>query len=379
MLASAYADGRKDVERAIEILDEGLTRFPGHPNVLFTRAHLLGVLGRYDEARAIYDEVMAGAFDATRHSMVDDEIWTWKSPLNVASTYVKEKRFAEAVPWFERALESKPESALLSGLMAAAYERVGRYYDAERLFRDGAERDEPGFVEHVNYLMRRRRFAEAFERVEQRRDAISDHVYATLLHSAAQTTRDERLGDPEPFALRALALEPGNGHVLRLLDAIYAASGDEAKRSRLRLVELDAPLSGAADFARRSHRLIQDGQLEAALTVARDGLVHAPDDGVLSFNAGLAAARLHRDDEAIAHLEGVGDDDGHAATAHALRAEILRRSGDLDGALTELRAMCALPTRDDDALRHATVGLATALLEAGRLDDAGELAALVLG
>lgn len=379
MLASAYADGRKDVERAIEILDEGLTRFPGHPNVLFTRAHLLGVLGRYDEARAIYDEVMAGAFDATRHSMVDDEIWTWKSPLNVASTYVKEKRFAEAVPWFERALESKPESALLSGLMAAAYERVGRYYDAERLFRDGAERDEPGFVEHVNYLMRRRRFAEAFERVEQRRDVISDHVYATLLHSAAQTTRDERLGDPEPFALRALALEPGNGHVLRLLDAIYAASRDEAKRSRLRLVELDAPLSGAADFARRSHRLIQDGQLEAALTVARDGLVHAPDDGVLSFNAGLAAARLHRDDEAIAHLEGVGDDDGHAATAHALRAEILRRSGDLDGALTELRAMCALPTRDDDALRHATVGLATALLEAGRLDDAGELAALVLG
>jgi glycosyltransferase involved in cell wall biosynthesis len=379
MLASAYADGRKDVERAIEILDDGLTRFPGHPNVLFTRAHLLGILGRYDEARAIYAEVMAGAFDAARHSMVDDEIWTWKSPLNVASTYVKEQRFMEAVPWFERALESKPESALLSGLMAAAYERVGRYYDAERLFRDGAERDEPGFVEHVNYLMRRRRFAEAFERVEQRRGAISDHVYATLLHSAAQTTRDERLGDPEPFALRALALEPGNGHVLRLLDAIYAACGDEAKRARLRLAELDAPLAGAADFARRSHRLIEDGKLEEALTVACDGLLQAPNDGVLSFNAGLAAARLRRDDEAIAHLEGVADDDTHAPAAHALRAEILRRSGDLDGALAQLRGMCALPMRDDEALRHATVGLATALLEAGRLDDAGELAALVLG
>jgi tetratricopeptide (TPR) repeat protein len=379
MLASAYADGRKDVERGIAILDDGLTHCPGHPNVVFTRAHLLAQLGRYDEARDEYDAVMAGAFNAAQHSMVDDEIWTWKAPLNVATTYVKEKRFTEAVPWFERAFASKPDSTLLRGLMASAYERVGRYYDAERLFREAAERDgQPGFVEYVNYLMRRRRFAEAFERVEQRRDAIADHVYAALLYSAAQTTRDERLGDPEPFALRALALEPGNGHVLRLLDGVYAAAGDGAKLARLRFAELDAPLTDAADFARRSHRLLEDGRLDDALAAARDGLERAPSDGVLSFNAALAAARLLRDDEALAHLEGVGDDDAHATAAFALRAEILRRSGDLDGAIVELRRIRGLTTRDEGALLHATVGLATALLEAGRLDDAGKLAAFVL-
>src|SRR5581483_9266446 len=119
-----------------------------------------------------------------------------------------------------------------------------------------------GFVEHVNYLMRRRRFAEAFERVDRRRDAISDGAYAALLLSAAQATRDERLGDPEPFALRALALEPGNGHVLRLLDGVYAASGEQRKRAELRRAELDAPLAGAADYARRSHRLIEEGRIE---------------------------------------------------------------------------------------------------------------------
>jgi tetratricopeptide (TPR) repeat protein len=379
MLACAYADGRKDVARGIAILEEGLAHSPGHPNVLFTHAHLLSQLGRYDEARAEYAEVMAGAFNAEHHSMVDDEIWTWKAPLNVATTYVNEKRFAEAVPWFERAFESKPESALLRGLMAAAYERAGRYYDAERLFRDGGERDgQPGFVEHVNYLMRRRRFAEAFERVEQHRDAIADHVYAGLLYSAAQTTRDERLGDPEPFALRALALEPGNGHVLRLLEGMYAAAGDDAKRERLRHAELDAPLAGAADFARRSHRLLEDGRLDDALAAAREGLAHTPGDGVLSFNAALAAARLRCDGEALAHLDGVADDDAHATAAFALRAEVLRRSGDLDGAIVALRRIRGLTVRDDDALRHATVGLATALIEAGRLDDAGKLAAFVL-
>jgi glycosyltransferase involved in cell wall biosynthesis/Flp pilus assembly protein TadD len=379
MLACAYADGRKDVERGIAILDEGLSHSPGHPNVLFTRAHLRSQLGDFDQARAEYDEVMAGAFNAARHSMVDDEIWTWKAPLNVATTYVKERRFTEAVPWFERAFASKPDSALLRGLMASAYERVGRFYDAERLFREAAERDgQPGFVEYVNYLMRRRRFAEAFERVEQQRDAIADHVYAALLYSAAQTTRDERLGDPEPFALRALALEPGNGHVLRLLDGVYAAGGDDAKRERLRRVELEAPLADASDFARRSHRLLEDGRLDDALAAARDGLERAPGDGVLSFNAALAAARLRHDDQALAHLATIGDDDAHATAAFALRAEILRRSGDLDGAIVELRRIRGLTARDEDVLRHATFGVATALLEAGRLDDAGKLAALVL-
>ncbi|HEX3469199.1 MAG TPA: tetratricopeptide repeat protein, partial [Candidatus Elarobacter sp.] len=379
MLASAYADGRRDVERAIAILDEGLAHAPGHPNIVFMRGHLLSLQGRYDEARAAYDEVLAAEFNAAHHSMIDDEIWTWKAPLNVATTYVKEQRFGEAVPWFERAFASKPESALLRGLTAAAYERVGRYYDAERLFREAAERDgQPGFVEHVNYLMRRRRFAEAFERVEQHRDAVDDHVYAALLHSAAQATRDERLGDPEPFALRALALEPGNGHVLRFLDDLYAATGETAKRERLRSAELSAPVADAAGFARRSHRLLEDSRLEDALAAARAGLERAPGDGVLAFNAALAAARLRRDDDALAHLAAVGDEDMHATAAFALRSEILRRSGDLDGAVAELRRIRGLASRDDGALRHATLGVASALLEAGRIEDAGKLAAFVL-
>ena len=192
--------------------------------------------------------------------------------------------------------------------------------------------------------MRRRRFAEAFERVEQHRSAIDDRAYAALLYSAAQTARDERLGDPEPFALRALALEPGNGHVLRLLDGLYSAAGDEAKRADLRSAELGAPLTVAADFARRSHRLLEDGRLEDALAAAHAGLACAPGDGVLSFNAALAAARLHIDDEALAHLAAIGDDDAHAASA-SRSTEILRRSGDLDGAAAELRRVRASDRR----------------------------------
>ncbi len=379
MLGQAYAEGPKDYERGLKVVDEGLAAFPGHPNIVFTKGYLLAEAGRYDEARAEYERAMAGRFEAAKHSMVDDEIFTWKAALNVATSYVKEKRIEDAIPWFVRALDSKRDSALLRGVLATAYENVGLYYDAERQFREGAERDgQPGFVKYVNYLMRRRRFAEAFDRVDQRRDAIDDTAYAALLVSAARVTADERLGDPEPFAVRALALAPGNGAVLAFLDELYAARGDVAKRDRLRAEELGARLGSATDFARRSHRLLQEQRLEEALAAACAGLAAAPNDAVLSYNAGLAAARLRRDAEAIAHLDGVASDDVHATAALALRAEIERRSGDLDAAVATLERVRSLPAPDESVLRHATVGLATALIEAGRLAEAGKLATFVL-
>ena len=380
MLAYAYADGRGDLDRALEIIDQALRDTPEHGNVVFTRAHLLSRMRRFDEARAEYERAIACRAQALHHAMVDDEIFTWKSALNVASTYVKEDRIEEAVPWFERALANKPESAMLRTLLANAYERAGRYYDAERTFREGADRaGEAGITEYVNYLMRRRRFAEAFERLEQRRDGISDAAYVTLLLSAAAVTQRESLGDPEPFALRALELEPGNGIALRVLQDLYEARGETAKSVRLRAAELDAPVATAADYGRRSHRLLEEGRLEDALAAARAGLAVAPNDAVLSYNAGLAAARLRRDAEALAHLDGVAHGDRHATAALALRAEIERRSGDLDAARAALERVRTLPAPDEPMLRHAALGLATALLEAGRIAEASQVAAFALG
>ncbi|MEA2786610.1 MAG: hypothetical protein QOF71_2714, partial [Candidatus Eremiobacteraeota bacterium] len=129
---------------------------------------------------------------------------------------------------------------------------------------------------------------------------------------------------------------------------------------------------------RRSHRLLEEQRLDDALAVARQGLELAPRDGVLAYNAGLAAARLGRDDDALAHLGSIERDDVHATSALALRAEIQRRAGDLDGAVATLERVRTLPAPAENALRHATVGLATALLEAGRVADAGKLAAFVL-
>ncbi len=244
MLGTAHAELEGDTEAGLAVVDKGLAENPDHPNLVFSRGYFLSLAGRYDEARTWYGRAMELRDAAYKHYMVDDEIVLWKAAFNLGSTYVKQERFAEALPWFERALASKPDSSLLRAVAARTYERAGQVYDAERLYREGAERDgEAAFTAYANFLLRRRRFVQAFELVDRRAEPLGDHAYATLLASAAQATRAERLGDPEPYAQRALELAPGHGMMLGLLDELYAERGQSDKRERLRAAELFAPLA----------------------------------------------------------------------------------------------------------------------------------------
>jgi glycosyltransferase involved in cell wall biosynthesis len=379
MLGSAHAELKGDVERGMAVIDEGLAVNDDHPNLVFTRGYFLSLSKRYDESREWYERAIGLRQAVYKHYMVDDEIVLWKAAFNLGSTYVKQDRFAEALPWFEQALANKPDSALLRAVTARTYERAGKVYDAERLYREGAERDgEAAFTGYANFLLRRRRFAQAFELVDRREEPLGDAAYVALLVSAATTTRVERLGDPEPYALRALERAPGNGLMLSLLDELYLERREDAKRDRLRAAELDAPLVDGSDFARRSHRLLEEQRVADALDTAERGLEGQPEDPVLRYNAALAAARLGRDDIARTRLTDIAPDSPVAPSAFALRVEIERRAGDLDAALAALDGIASLPRRDDAALRNAAVDLAGALIQSGRLAEAGALAERVL-
>jgi glycosyltransferase involved in cell wall biosynthesis len=379
MLATAYAEGKGDVERGIALLERGLEESPDHPNLLFTYGYLLSLVDRFDDARAAYERSMNLGLGARAFFMVDDEIAIWKAKLNIAATYTKQERHDDAVVWYERALAGRPDSSMLTMLLARAFERVDRIFDAERLYRQGAAADSAaGFVHYANFLIRRRRFTEAFEMIERRRDIVDERALAGLLLVAAQVARDEQLGDPLPYAERALVLSPGDGRIIGMIDELCRQSGDDERLARLRAEEMTAPLMMVADFARRSHRLLEERRPDEALGVAEAALTFAPRDPVLRFNAGLASARLNRDGDALAHLEQIPADDTHAAAALALRAEIERRSNDLDAALATVHRLGELPSPDAATLKSTALGLATALLAAGRLADAQGIAALAL-
>jgi tetratricopeptide (TPR) repeat protein len=268
---------------------------------------------------------------------------------------------------------------MLITVTARGYERAGRIFDAERLYRKGAATDRAaGFVHYANFLIRRRRFDEAFEMIERRHDIVDARALAGLLLVAAQVAREEGLGDPLPYAERALALSPGDGRIIGLIDELTLQRGDQERRARLRSEEMTAPLVMVADFARRSHRLLEERRPDEALDVAEAALGFAPRDPVLRFNAALAAARLGRDGDALGHLEQIPADDSHASAAFALRAEIERRSNDLDAALATVHRLRDLPSADAPTLKSTALGVATALLAAGRLADAQGIAALAL-
>jgi len=380
MLATAQGESLRDVERGLATIERGIAEFPDHGNLVFTHGYLLSLAGRFDEARAEYERAAGMRMEREHGFMVDDEIFLWKAYFNLASTFLKENRPAEAIPWLERAVTNKPDADFLRLALARTYERAGRAFDAERIYREMREQNRPNaFVNYVNFLFRRRRFTQAFELVEREGAAIPAQDLATLCFAAAVCVRDERLGDPEPHALRALAAAPGFGQALTFLDEWYAARGETEKRTRLRRDELDAPLAVPADYARRSYRQLEEGVLEQALATAELGLEQAPNDTMLRYNAALAAARLGRDDIARDHLLGVRIGDAVGPAAVVLHAEIEQRAGDLDAALVAFERAATLPQRDDPRLRAAAVAFATSLMQAGRLADAGRVAAAVLG
>ena len=379
MLATAYAEGKGDIARGIALLERGLEESPDHPNLLFTYGYLLALAERHDDARAAYERSMHVGLGARAYFMVDDEIAIWKAKLNIAATYGKEGRHDEALEWYERALAGRPDSPMLITVTARAYERVGRIFDAERLYREGATTDRAaGFVHYANFLIRRRRFDEAFEMIERRGDIVDSRALAGLLLVAAQVAREEDLGDPLPYAERALALSPGDGRIIGLIEELCRERADDERLTRLRSEEMTAPLVMVADFARRSHRLLEERRPEEAQHVAEAALAFAPRDPVLRFNAGLAAARQQRNADALGHLDQIPADDTHASAALALRAEIERRSNDLDAALATVRRLHDLHSPDAATLKSTALGLATALLAAGRVADAQGIAALAL-
>jgi predicted Zn-dependent protease len=94
----------------------------------------------------------------------------------------------------------------------------------------------------------------------------------------------------------------------------------------------------------------------------------------LAFNGALAAARLGRDGEAIAFLDGIAPSAPSASAALVLRVEIATRRADLDAAVTTFDRVGTLAQPDVAVIRAGALQLAQTLIAAGRVDDAARVA-----
>ena len=164
--AKAVLEGGGDVEQAMALLQEAVTRDPGSARNLSRQLTLRGEPFRNDEKRGggnfaaaqfwftlasrvdpAYDrpEVELGSlhFYRGRYDEAAEHFGEAlrRDPLNsstyhqLAETYVKLDRTTEAVAFYERGVELRPERAELHANLARAYLLVGRRTDALAAFR----------------------------------------------------------------------------------------------------------------------------------------------------------------------------------------------------------------------------------------------------
>jgi tetratricopeptide (TPR) repeat protein len=345
MLGQTYCETLGDNAKALSILETGTEKFPKDAGLLFTKGQVLAKMNRLEEARELFEKALSLREYMAYTVMTDEEIFEWKIFYAMAGTYERGKDFDKAIAFIDKALENKPTSFHLQRAKAGFLESVGRFYDAEVAFRRMTESDPArGQIELVNFLLRRRRYAQAIAIVENEINPESNGEMVAMLNlAAARAVMEAKFGDPMPYLDAARRLAPGNGNVISLLEMVLKDRKDTSALERLHAEELDAPLLRPGDFVRRSYRLLALGRTDDARLVAEQGLLIEPRNPELRFNAAMAMFRAG--DEIGAERE-LGRVEGHSpsvyATAMEMRAGLALKRGDRREALFSLQGRVAV-------------------------------------
>lgn len=373
-LAQAYALFHQNYERAHEILADCLEHHPYYPNALFLQANLYGMKGQIEEMRESLRTAIEGQEESRRYAFVDEEVTLWRAKFMLAMSYTTEGNYEEAFSWFDRALLGRNDIWDIRVSYARTLEAAGRSVDAERAFAD-LHRDfatDVAFAEFVRFLVRRRRFAKAFEVINRHLDSLSGDAKMQMLLTAASLAHRNGFSDPQPFIDRAFDLQtvPLRGDTIRLLDDLYAELERLPEREALRKRELSDPTPCIVenDFIRRSFRYLEEQRHTEAAVTARAGLEIAPKSPELLYNAAAAELQLGHDEEAIRHLASIDpllNREIYLAATY-LRALLLQRAGKQKEALEAIDMLRTWDAEQADAIFFR----ATLLEELGRVDEA---------
>jgi glycosyltransferase involved in cell wall biosynthesis len=357
MLAQSYCEKLGQLEKALEVIEEGERKFSGDAGIVFTKAQVLMKMNRMDDAREAFDKALGMREAMALQVMTDEEIFEWKIYYAIAGLYEREENYEKAVEYIDKALANKPRAVNLHRTKANFLERSGRFYDAELAYRNIGEIDpQRGKVELVNFFLRRRRYQQVLAVVENEIDiGLNGDVIAQLNVTAAQALMESSTGDPMPFLESALRHAPGNGFALRLMETVLTQRGDAAALARLHEQELLAPCTRPGDFARRSYRFLALNRNEDARFAADAGLALDPDNPELRFNSALASLRLG-DELRATHDFGRVESKGVEifAKANQFRAGLMLKNGDNSGAVSAIERSLSVPgVTADDVLRFA--------------------------
>jgi tetratricopeptide (TPR) repeat protein len=210
-LADLYAEQRGDLDAAAALVAECLVLVPNYSNAHFTHGKLLARRGELFAARSAFGRAIeAGAHDREQF-VVDNEIAIWKAHSEIGATLMRERRFAEALAWFELAAQARPAAEPLVINRAKCHDALGQTDAAQALFAAAftSYADEASAVEWINFLLRRGRIADAAAAVDAALPLVDPPTRALLLATiAAAHVRSGQADLAEADVNRAL--EQGN-------------------------------------------------------------------------------------------------------------------------------------------------------------------------
>lgn len=363
-LAECYSEINDD-ERALDIVNKAIAASPNLTNAHFALGRIYAKIGRYEEARTQFLQSIEDEKHRGMQFIVDDQIYRWKAQLSLGVTYAQEKRWDEAIAWYDRGLANQPNVQPLLLNRAHAIEGAQRYDEAEAAFREVYARfeDETSIVQYINFLLRRREYARASQMMEAKLDQISPRTAATFLIAQAQIAHQSSDSDAELRHLRsANERDPSAGPVLDALEAYYLHHGRSADVAALKEREMLFEPVEAPDFVRRSYRFISMKQFVEAARVAQAGLRIAPADSELRYNAAVAKVQLGDIEGALTDLKTIPSGCKPVGERAALlRATLHRDAKQWAEALAVLEDASVDPENVD-----------AALLKAGALEGLGQ-------
>lgn len=186
-LADLYAEARGDLAAAAVLVAECLALVPTYSNAHFSHGKLLARRGELFAARSAFGRAIeAGAHDREQF-VVDNEIAIWKAHSEIGATLMRERRFAEALAWFELAAQARPAAQPLVLNRAKCHDALGQFDAAEALFAAAftSYADEASAVEWINFLLRRERIADAAAAVDAALPLVDPPTRALLLGTIA--------------------------------------------------------------------------------------------------------------------------------------------------------------------------------------------------
>lgn len=209
ILAGLQLEDQRNPPLALKTVEACLAHTPTYPDAHFCRGKVLVRLNRLHEARDAFGAAIAAGKHAREHFIVDDEIAVWKAPGEIAATLMLERRFADAVRWFDLALAARPAVPALVLNRARSLEELGDLEQALIAFRAALEAfaDERSAIEYVNFVLRHGSPDIAAAAVETALPALGDPYRRVFLGSmVAVFARAGRSEDAERYRQRVFAI-----------------------------------------------------------------------------------------------------------------------------------------------------------------------------